>query len=98
MIRHIVMFRFRENNAENAALARDKALRLPDTISQIRHFEAVVNAPSADSTNYDFALIADFDTQEDLDAYQVHPDHKAFGAFIGTIKADGGRACIDYEF
>ena len=101
MIRHIVMFRLKSTDRtadENALLAKEKAQKLPDTITQIRRFEAVVNAPSADKTNYNFALIADFDTQADLDAYQVHPDHKAFGAFISTIKEEGGRACIDYEF
>jgi hypothetical protein len=42
------------------------------------------------------ALIFDFNSPEDLQNYQDHPTHKAFGAFIGQIREN--RACIDYEF
>jgi hypothetical protein len=47
-------------------------------------------------SNYDVSLIFDFDNAEDLQTYQDHPTHKAFGAFIGQIRES--RACIDYEF
>ena len=33
---------------------------------------------------------------EGLNAYQIHPTHKAFGAFITPLRES--RACIDYEF
>ena len=42
------------------------------------------------------SLIIDFDDVEGLQAYQVSPEHVAFGQFVGTIRID--RACIDYEF
>ena len=100
MIRHIVMFRLKDTDvsaAENAAAAKAKAEALPAVIPQIRAMEVRLNAPSADQGNYHIALICDFDSQADLDAYQVHPEHKKFGGFIAGIREEGGRACIDYE-
>ena len=55
----------------------------------------VVNDKKADQSNYDIALICDFEDMKGLEAYQNHPDHKAFGAFISGIRRN--RACIDFE-
>lgn len=101
MIRHIVMFKLKDAEGrtayENALLAKEKADKLPGLVPSVRAFTSVVNLPEADNTNYNFALIADFDDMKGLDEYQVHPDHKAFGAFIVAVRAENGRACIDFE-
>ena len=52
-------------------------------------------APSVPNANYDVALLFDFETLDDLNAYQVSPEHVAFGQFISAVRT--GRACIDYE-
>ena len=81
---------------ENAAEAKKRADKLPSLVPSLKAFECVVGAEFADKTNYDIALICDFEDEKGLDEYQNHPDHKAFGAYISTIREDGGRACIDY--
>ncbi len=95
MIRHVCMFKLQEENkAENIqkALALGEPLKqLPATLGG----EIVVNAASAPQSNYDICLIFDFATMEDLDAYQVDPVHKAFAAFITSVRE--ARACVDYE-
>lgn len=100
MIRHIVMFKLKETNGrtvqENAAEAKKRADMLPSLVPSLKSFECVVGAEFADKTNYDVALICDFEDEKALDEYQNHPDHKEFGKFIATIREDGGRACIDY--
>ena len=40
------------------------------------------------------SLIIDFESWEDLDAYQTAPTHIEFAKFVGSIRED--RACIDY--
>jgi len=40
-------------------------------------------------------LICDFENMDDLNTYQVHPAHVAFGQFIKPLRE--ARACIDYE-
>ena len=97
MIKHIVMFHLKEENKEeNIKEALKRLSTFPDEIPTLKGFEAVVNAPEADCTNCDLALVCDFEDIDGLNAYQVHPSHVAFGNFIKAVRLD--RACIDYEY
>ena len=96
MIRHICMFKLLEENKQanlEQLLQRVQSLR---TIPQVKHFEVQCNGEGLPESNYEVALIFDFETIEDLNTYQDHPDHRAFGAFIKEIRES--RACIDYYF
>ena len=96
MIRHICMFKLKNENKQanlDELLVRVQSLR---SIEQVRGFEVVCNAQNMPDSNYDVALIFDFETADDLQSYQVHPTHQAFGAFIGQIREN--RACIDFEY
>ncbi len=100
MIRHVVMFQFKEEaegrtKAENVALIREMLDELPQKIGWIRSSMTGVNAPGAAGDNYDLVLLTDFDTLEDLERYQVHPDHQAVGAQIRPLRLS--RACVDFE-
>ena len=95
MIRHICMFTLKEDKAANAAEFCRRAQTLRE-IPSVRAFDVVVNDPATPATNYDVSLIIDFDDVAGLQAYQVSPEHVAFGQFVGTIRID--RACIDYAF
>lgn len=100
MIRHIVMFKFKEEaegrtKAENLAITKAMLEALPAKIDLIRASSVAVNSANADGANYDLCLISDFDSFEDLAAYIVHPDHKAVGAFMRPVRLD--RACVDFE-
>ena len=102
MIKHIVMFRLKADNGrtayENALAAKEMADKLPSLIPSIRKMETVINSEAAPDSNYHIALICDFDDMKCLDEYQNHPEHKKFGAYISQLRAEGGRACIDYEY
>jgi hypothetical protein len=37
----------------------------------------------------------EFDSREALDAYQVHPAHQEFAAFLGPLRTE--RRVVDYE-
>lgn len=95
MIRHICMFSLKEENkTANAA----EFLRQGEELGRhptIRGAQVVGKTQGAPNANYDMALIFDFDSLEELNAYQVSPEHVAFGRFVGEIRLD--RACIDYE-
>lgn len=96
MIKHIVMFKLKDKAL--AKEAKEKADQLKGVIQSLRGMEVVINSDDAPDSNFELALICDFDSIEGLDEYQVHPEHKKFGAYISTIRAEGGRACIDYEY
>ena len=70
MIRHICMFTLKPENKEQTIAEffdRAEALRKIDTI---KSFQVVKNAEKTPDSNYDVALIFDFDTVEALDFYQ----------------------------
>ena len=95
MIRHICMFTIKEENRE-AQIA--EFLRRGEELSRlpaVQSAQVVRKTQGAPNANYDVALIFDFDSLDDLNAYQVCPEHVAFGQFVGGIRED--RACIDYE-
>lgn len=96
MIRHICMFKFKEENKEEnlkEALVRVEALR---GIEQIKRFEVVINDSDAPESNYEMSLIFDFNNMEELKTYQEDERHIAFGSYIKQVRES--RACIDYRF
>jgi len=99
MIKHIVMFKLKDADGktefENAAEAKERFNEVIEKVPSLKSGKVVINAKGAEASNYTIALICDFDKIDDLNAYQVHPVHKAFGSFIAGIKIE--RACIDYE-
>lgn len=95
MIRHICMFTLKEDNKEKSIVEFfEKAEKLKD-LDIIKKFSIVKNAEKTPISNYDVALIFDFDTIETLDEYQKSPQHLEFGEFVYSVRID--RACIDYE-
>ena len=95
MIRHVCMFTLKDDNKEkNIADFFEKIEKLRD-LDTIKKFNVVINVENTPATNYDVALIFDFDNVETLDQYQTCPEHLEFAKFLATIKVD--RACIDYE-
>lgn len=101
MIKHIVMFKLKEEAdgktaKENLEGALERLKNFQQEIPSLVHFEARTNAPEADKTNYELALVCDFNDIQGLNEYQVHPVHKNFGAYITPLRES--RACIDYEY
>ncbi|MDQ2732728.1 MAG: Dabb family protein [Armatimonadota bacterium] len=76
MIRHVVFFRFNEDAPEEGRKGMADGLgALPGKISQIKGWSQGFNTVPSDR-NYDFCLIADFATAEDLKLYGDHPAHQ----------------------
>lgn len=95
MIRHICMFKLKDENKEanlKEALRRLEEMR---EIPLIATFEVVTNAAAAPDSNYDLSLIFDFKNMDDLKHTEAS-EHVEFGKFITAIRES--RACIDYEF
>ena len=103
MIQHIVMFKFQETacgktKAENLEEARQRMLALREQIPQIRGMEVRLAAPGSAPGNYDYILISQFDSMEELEIYQKHPAHVAFGKFVTELREpDGGDPAISYS-
>ena len=85
MIRHIVMFKFKEeadgkSKMENVLATKAMLEALPAKIPQILSSRVEIGAEGANP--------------EKLNEYIVHPDHKAVGAFMRPLRES--RAGIDF--
>ncbi len=99
MVKHIVFFSFQENaegatRLENATKTKQDLEALMGVVPQLKKIEVGINIPHAPQTDFDLCLYTEFDSFEDLDAYQVHPAHKRVGAFIGKVRSS--RSAVDY--
>lgn len=72
MIRHIVMWKFREGTEEKANEFLTKLAALDGVIPQLKKSEVARNIGK---DNYDAVLVSEFETMDDLNAYKVDPRH-----------------------
>ncbi|GCB34879.1 Dabb family protein [Bacteroides faecichinchillae] len=99
MVKHIVLFKLKDNVSEAEKLVVMKKFKaaieaLPAKISVIRKIEVGLNINPDETWN--IALNSEFDTLEDVKFYATHPDHVAAGKILAETKES--RACVDYEF
>jgi len=95
MIAHIVLFKLKESNAENAAAVKDMLLSMNGKVPMLRHLEAGVDVIRSERS-YDVALYTKFDNLADLQAYQVHPYHA--NTVVPFMKANcAAIVAADYE-
>lgn len=102
MIRHIVMFKFKETangktKEENLREARERMLAMRGQIPEILEMTVSFGADSSAPSNYDYILDSTFRSLEELEVYQKHPLHVQFGNFVKELREPDGRACIDIE-
>jgi hypothetical protein len=77
MIRHVVMFRWKEGVDDAHVQATAEGLRaLPAQIPQILEYHCGPDLQVA-TTNFDFAVVARFATTDDFITYRDHPAHQA---------------------
>jgi flagellar biosynthesis component FlhA len=90
MLRHVVAFKFKEKTSDAQIKELVKAFRgLKKKIPQIASFETGTNnSPENLNKGHTHAFILTFNSEEDRDAYLIHPDHKEFGKLVGPIVDD----------
>ncbi|MGV8970326.1 MAG: Dabb family protein [Microbacteriaceae bacterium] len=98
MIRHVVSWKLKDEDAEAREIAATEIAAaltsLPALIPEILSLTVGRNVAYPDS-NWDVVLIADFDSLEALDAYQVHPEHqKVIPVIRERVSA---RAAVGFE-
>lgn len=95
MIRHIVMWKFKEGERDNMLLFRDRLLSLKGKIPEIRAMEVGININPSDRS-FDAVLVSEFDSLEALKAYSVNPLHAEVSSFCKSIRTSS--VSVDYEF
>ena len=85
MVKHIVMFDFKdENKQENLLKAKRMLEALVDTVPSLKSMEVGLNF-SEEERAMDLSIITTFDDKEGLALYANHPEHLEVVAFIKTV-------------
>ena len=92
MIKHVVMWKFKEGTEREMQAFIDGLRGLYGVIPQIRSQEVGINVLAG---NYDAVLISTFDSPEDLETYKNDPRHVAVASLCKEIRTD--RVAVDFE-
>ena len=95
MIKHVVLWRFKEENkAENMAHAKEILLALPAVIPEIKKMEVYADTLHSEAS-FDLMLETEFLSMEALGTYTVHPEHQKVSKFIRSVIEN--RISLDAE-
>jgi len=99
MVKHIVMLKLKdyENKTQKLenALALKKALEdLKIFVDEIKRMEVGLNF-SVKQNAYDLVLTTVFESEDDLEIYRMHPEHKKVLVFLKSVTDD--VVVVDYE-
>ena len=97
MVKHIVIWKLKDSaegktKEENFKFIKQSLENLPVFIPEIKFIEVGRNF-NADS-NFDAVLYSEFDSPEDLEIYQNHPEHKKISAYVSKVRDE--RIVGDY--
>lgn len=100
MIKHVVMFRLRDeaeghSKEENLITLKEKLEKLPDLINTIVGYEVGITYNHSDRAS-DIVIISSFKSKEDLRYYSAHEEHKKVLEYI--LKVQSEVRVVDYEY
>lgn len=85
MLRHVVMFKFKDSTTPDQVKSIEAAFRkLPTQIKEIKGYEwGINNSPENINQGFTHCFFLTFESEEARAMYLPHPDHKAFGKVLG---------------
>lgn len=95
MIKHIVLFKFKEASPAVIDTVVSGLRNLEGKVEFLRSIEVGIDLVRSERS-YDVALVTTFDDMDGLQAYQVHPEHVKVSDYIGTVKES--TIAVDYEY
>jgi len=94
MVKHIVMFDFKdENKKENLLKAKVMLEALLESVPTLKSMEVGINFAQEDRA-MDLSLYSEFEDKEDLKLYANHPAHLEVVAFIKSVAS--ASKVVDY--
>jgi Stress responsive A/B Barrel Domain len=94
MITHVVLFKLKDRSPSTINATRERMALIEGHIPTLLTLQVGINAVPSDRA-YDIALVATFNSLEDLRAFQMHPVHVTM---FDDVKARFDTiAAVDYE-
>ncbi len=85
MVKHIVLFKFKEENKqENIKKAKELFEELGEILDELKHMEVGINFDTAQRAT-DMSIYTKFENIDGLHAYAVNPDHLKVVEFIKEV-------------
>jgi len=95
MIKHIVMWKFKDEVAEADKLEMKRQLEsLKGVVPTLIDIEIGMDVVGSDASK-DMVLYSEFNSLDDLKAYAEHPEHLKVVSFVKPLVCE--RAVVDYE-
>ncbi|MGZ7160988.1 MAG: Dabb family protein [Methanobacterium sp.] len=94
MIKHIVLFKLKDREAENIEKAKNTLLDMKGKIKELKHIEVGIDVTNSDRS-YDIALLTKFNSVQDLEAYQNNPLHIGVAEYM--VSVGESIVVVDYE-
>ena len=94
MITHIVLFKLKDESAENIEKARNILMDMDGKIPELKGIEVGVDVTHSDRS-YNLALMTKFDSLESLEAYQINPLHVGVSKHMVSVSAS--IVAVDFE-
>ncbi len=100
MIKHIVMWKLKEEalgntKLENAKIIKERLMKLVGIIPEIKSMEIGININNADSVASDAVLIMEVEDLEALERYKTNPEHVKVSDFVKEVRLS--RTAVDFE-
>lgn len=100
MIKHIVMWKLKDEalgntKLENAKIIKERLTRLVGIIPEIKSMEIGININTADSVASDAVLIMEVEDLDALERYKTHPEHVKVSEFVKEVRLS--RTAVDFE-
>ncbi len=95
MIKHIVLFKLKDSSPESIETTAGVLRGLKGKVEQLRELEVGIDVVKS-ARSYDIALVATFESLEDLEGYQVHPEHKKVIEHMTQVRES--QVAVDFEF
>lgn len=97
MFIHIVTFRWKSDvSSAQVDLIKEALSELPKKISVIRQYRFGSDAGVSAGGNFDFAVVAEFDSENDWRIYDTHPEHNRVRAEV-LVPAISERAAVQFQ-
>jgi hypothetical protein len=95
MIKHIVMWKFKDGVADADKQEVKRQLEaLTELVPEAIEIEVGLDVLRSDQS-FDMALNSKFASMDDLKTYAAHPEHVKVGTFLKTLVCE--RVACDYE-
>lgn len=98
MLKHVVMWKLKEQaegktKAENARFMKEHLEALLGVIPELKSVQVGINVKESDMA-YDAVLISEFEDEEALAVYKVHPEHMKISLYCKKIRES--RVVVDF--